>query len=111
MKVSAKTTKNPTPVEVDYDFGDTLEQMVENFGKDVVEAHAKGALVITLQAFMRRHIDKGTSADKIQDEVAGWKPDVRSAVKLSAVEKASAQLTKLSPQERADLLARLQAMQ
>ena len=114
MQVSAKTKDKPTPVTVDYSLlgeKDTVAQLVEKFGEEVVGASARGAIVISLQAFMRRHIDKNADQATIQNAVAAWKPDVRSIVKQSAFEKAASSLDKLSPEERKQLLAKLRAMQ
>lgn len=109
MKVSAKTKAKPTPVSVDYPVPDDLEGMRKAFGDDVVKASAKGAVVISLQAFMRRLIEKGKTQGEIQGEVSKWKPDTKTIIKQSAFEKATSALDKLSPQERADLLKKLQA--
>lgn len=108
MKVSAKTKAKPTPVTVDYDVPDKLDALKAKFGEDVVAAAAKGAIVISLQAFMRRHIEKGTTLVELQRAVTAWRPDVRSVVKQSAVEKATTVLSKLSPEERKKILAELQ---
>lgn len=109
MKVSAKTKAKPTPVSVDYDVPEKLADLAKRFGDEVVAAHASGSIVISLQAFLRRHIAKGSTPQQIQDAVKAWKPDVRSAVKQSAFEKAASSIDKLSPQERADLLKKLQS--
>lgn len=109
MKVSAKTKSKPTPVEVEYDVPSDLDGQVKKFGKEVVAAHSGGSIVISLQAFMRRHIAKGSTPAQIQEAVKTWKPDVRSAVKQSAFEKAASSIDKLSPTERADLLKKLQS--
>lgn len=108
MKVSAKTKAKPNPVSVEYDVPDKLEDQVKRFGQDVVAAHSKGSITISLQAFMRRLIEKNTNPQGIQDAVKAWKPDVRSAIKQSAFEKAASSIDKLSPQERAELLKKLQ---
>lgn len=110
MKVSAKTKAKPTPVVVDYNIPDDLPGLQKAFGDAVVAAAAKGAIVISLQAFIRRHIEKGTVVAEIQKAVTAWKPDVRSVVKQSALEKVSSNLDKLSPEDRKALLAKLSAM-
>lgn len=109
MKISAKTKAKPTPVTVDYDVPDTLEAQVTKFGKEVVAAHAGGSIVISGQAFIRRHIAKGSTPAQIQEAMKTWKPDVRSAVKQTAFEKAARSLAGLSEAERAQLLKDLQA--
>lgn len=111
MKVSAKTKEKPNPVTVEYNVPEKLADLVKAFGEDVVTAHAKGSIVIGLQAFMRRHIDKNKSATEIQVAVKDWKPGVRDAVKMTAFEKAASSIDKLSPQERQELLKRLTTQQ
>lgn len=112
MKVSAKTKEKPTPVTVEYAglaAEMKLPDLQKNFGDEVVAAAAKGAIVISLQAFVRRMIDANKSQAEIQAEVIKWKPDTRSVVKQTAFEKATSVLDKLSPEERKQLLAKLQA--
>lgn len=110
MKVSAKTKEKPTPVTIEVAIPDGTDALVKAYGTEVVGTAAKGAIVISLQAFMRRMIEKGKTAAEIQEAAKTWKPDVRSVVKQSAFEKATASLDKLSPQERAELLKKLQAL-
>ena len=107
MEVSAKTKEKPTPVKVQYDVPDELPDLVSAFGEKVVAAAAKGSIVISLQAFMRRHIDKGSDQATIQKEVSAWKPDVRTIVKQSAFERAASSIEKLSDAERKALLEKL----
>lgn len=110
IEVSAKTKEKPTPVKVSYDLPDTLGGLQKAYGDEVVAAAAKGAIVISLQAFMRRHIDKGTPVAEIQKAVSAWRPDVRTIVRQSAFEKATSSLKQLTPEERKKLLAELQAI-
>jgi hypothetical protein len=110
MKVSAKTKEKPTPVVVEVNIPDTLQDLQKSYGDDVVAAAAKGAIIISLQAFMRRHIEKGTALPEIQKEASAWRPDVRTVVKQTALEKASSSIKQLSPEERKALLAQLQAL-
>ena len=110
MKVSAKTKKHPEPIAVDYNIPETLKGMIDTFGEPVVTSAAKGAIVISLQSAMRRLMEKGKSQAEIQAEVAKWKPDTRTINRMSAFEKATATLDKLSPEERKQLLAKLQGM-
>lgn len=110
MKVSAKTKEKPTPVTIEVNIPDGTDNLVKAYGTEVVGTAAKGAIVISLQAFMRRLIEKGKTPAEIQAEGSKWKPDVRTIVKQSAFEKASSSLDKLSPAERAELLKKLQAI-
>lgn len=107
MKVSAKTKAKPTPVEVEFTLPATLPELQKAYGDELVYNAAKGAIVISLQAFMRRHIEKGSDQKTIQEAVKTWKPDTRTMVKMSAFEKVQSSLDKLTPEERKALLAKL----
>lgn len=109
LKVSAKTKEKPEAVTVEYNLPASLGDMTEVFGEEVVTKAAQGAIIISLQAFMRRHIEKGTPLAELQKEVTAWRPDVRTVSKQSAFEKAASALDKLAPEDRKTLLARLQA--
>lgn len=112
MEVQAKVGKAPNQkiAKVNYDVPEKLEDLRKRFGDEVVAAHCHGSVVISLQAFMRRKIEKGTAPADLQKEVSAWKPDVRTAgPKQSAFEKVSSNLDKLSPEERKALLAKLTA--
>lgn len=108
--VSAKTKDKPTPVTVNYSIPGTLDGLTKAFGAEVTAAAAQDSITISVQAFMRRMINKGTSPADIQKAVSTWRPDVRSVVKQSAFEKAASSLDKLTPEERRALLAKLQAL-
>ena len=121
MKISARTKGHPTPVAVEVNIPGTLAEKVKLFGEDVGNATSEDSLIITVQALVRRLMTdvknkegKVTRAAmtpaQIQTEVAKWKPDVRTLVRQSAFEKASSSLDKLSPEERKQLLTKLQAL-
>jgi Mg/Co/Ni transporter MgtE len=94
MEISFKTKELPESRKVNFDMPADLD--------------AAGAYVISLQALARRHIEK--SDEEIQQLVTDWNPNERSpAVKQSAFERASSALSKLSPEEKAALLAKLSA--
>lgn len=106
MDVSAKTKEHPEVVSVSYDIPDTLADLTAKFGEGVVASNAKGAIIISLQAFIRRHIDK--SQEELNKLVAEWKPDTRaSGPKKTALEKATEALSSLSAEQRAELLKQL----
>lgn len=113
MKVQAtvKKIEGKPSVSVEYPIPDTLDGFRKSFGDEVTYAAAKGATVISLQAFLRRLIEKGTPQAEIQKQAAAWKPDVRTIVKQTAFEKASSVLGKLTAEERKKLLSDLQKMQ
>lgn len=109
-KIVARTKEKPNPVEAEYDFGDgTLKGLASKFGEDVIASRAKAALVIDIQALMRRHIEsKDFDPAKMRKAVAEFKPTVSNGVRRSASERIEDSLSKMSPDEQKALLARLQ---
>lgn len=109
MKISAKTKTNPTPVEVEFDLPEG-QALVDKYGLELVAGKAHGALVIDIQAAMRRLIDTGKSQEEIQAAVAAWAPGVRGpVVKQTAFQKAVGALGSLSAEEKAELLRQIKA--
>lgn len=109
MKISAKTKDHPEPIEVEFDLPEDAEGLVAKYGLDLVADKARGALVIDIQAIMRRHIDNGADAAAIQDAVSQWVPGVRGPVtKQTPFQRASNALGSLSDEEKAELLRKLQ---
>lgn len=109
MEVSAKTKDHPEEVKVEFELPETLEGLVEKFGSEVVTSNARGAIVIGLQSYLRRHIDK--PQDELQSLATAWVPGTRSpTTPKSAFEKASGAISQLSAEERMELLRKLQAV-
>lgn len=117
MKIQARKTKvvdgkrvPQAPVAFEYDLPASLADKVKKFGEDVVNAAAEDSFVIAVQALARRLLEKGKNAVEIQTAVAAWLPNVRTIVRQTAFEKASTSIKSLSPEERKQLLAQLQAI-
>ena len=110
VKISARTKAHPEPVEVEYDLPDGLQAKITKYGEDVVDNHCEDSMVISIQALMRRLIEKGSSHADIQKAVTEWSPSVRNVIRQTAFEKASTSLDKLTPEERRQLLQKLQSM-
>lgn len=110
MEISAKTKGHPEVVTVNYDVPETLADLTAKFGEASVTSAARGAIIIGVQAFMRRHIDKDVG--ELQGLVDGYLPDQRQpAVKKTAAEQVSGAIGKLSAEERAELINKLKALQ
>jgi hypothetical protein len=106
MEISFKTKEHPEARKVEFDMPADLDSLVAKYGADTVYAAASGNFVISLQALARRHIEK--SDEEIQALVAAWNPNERAAaVKATPAERAASAFSKLSPEEKAELLARL----
>lgn len=106
MEIQFKTKENPEVKKVQYDMPEDLAGLTAKFGEEAVASAAKGAFVISIQSLLRRHYEK--SQDELQALANGWNPNERSpAVKQTAFERASSALGKLTPEEKAALLAQL----
>lgn len=102
----------PRSVDVMYDFGANLEEMVEKFGDLAVYANAQAQMKIGLQAAMRRGMTPDKEGNTKTDEeiatmAAEWTPGDRTVTRKSAVDKAKDLLGAMSPEEKAELLAAL----
>lgn len=110
MEVTAKTKEHPEVVTVQFDLPQDLKGLVALYGEEVVYNKAASAVVIDLQAVLRRNIDK--SQEELQQVANSWKPGVRApAVKQSAFEKATAAIGAITdPEERKALLKKLREL-
>lgn len=119
LPVSAKIGKDGTPVTINYPMGESLAEIVEQYGEDIIFNHAKSSIVVALQGFMRSRIDPdreggALSQEALQQEIdgdgteenPGWKPGTRQPGK-SAAEKVREQISKMDPELRKALLAEL----
>ena len=99
-------------VTVTKEFGENIKELSDQFGADVVFAHAKASMVVALQGFLRSKMTSTkapvTDQKELQKLVNDWKPSLRTPGKPAA-EKVKEQFTKMSPEERKALLAALRA--
>lgn len=91
------------------DLGDNLEDAVERFGGEVVFSNFKRAATITAQAAMRRFLEQGMSDNLVADKMNSWRPGVALERNVDPVAALKAKFAKMSPEERAALLAELGA--
>jgi hypothetical protein len=110
VEISFKTKEHPEARKFEYDMPTDLAGLNAKFGEDAVAKAASGAFVISLQALARRNIEK-TDAE-IQELAKTWNPNERAAaVKQSPLERATNAFSKLSPEEKAELIKQLKAKQ
>ncbi len=96
--------------EVQYDFGDNLKEIIAKFGEDVVYQRFKAAVVVDLQAVVRRLTGSKEPkiGDALQAAVNEWKPGV-AKVRKSKTEKALDLLNDMDPDEFAAFLKEVKA--
>lgn len=113
QKIQARNGNDETALsaEVEYDFGDNLEQAVAIFGGEVVFNRFKAASIVDLQALIRRHLDGETpkTQAEIQELVKEWKPGVSTRVRKDPKQKAEELFAALSPEDKQALLESLMA--
>lgn len=107
IEVKAERT-NGNAVSANWDLGENVQALVEQFGEDVVFSHVKRSLIIAVQAFMRGMLDAGKSPEEIQAAVAEWKPGLRKAAK-TPIERAREEIARMSPADRAALAKEIRA--
>lgn len=110
IKVTTRAPKKDKELEVEYDFGASLDEAKEKFGDEVIFSNFKQSAVISLQGIVRRHLDKGELTDEqIREKVAAWKPGV--AIVKTSDKKAIvlAAFGKMSEEEKKALLEQLLA--
>lgn len=93
----------------EYPMPDRLQEMVERWGEDVVTNYTKSALKASLNTTIRGALQKGASDDEIVAAVQSWKPGSRRSAGGNARERLRVKILRLSDEERAALLADVQA--
>jgi hypothetical protein len=112
IQISAKRKDDAAATNVNYELGTTVDELVTQFGADVVATKARQSIIIDAQSFIRRQITPGkdgvvATQEQVQAAINGWKPDNRVVTKQSAGEKAKAAIGTMSPDERKALLKQL----
>lgn len=98
-----------TVVTVNFEFPSSTNDYVAKYGEEQTLALLHGATTLKIQALVRQKI--GTEADP-QAAVDAWQPGVRgTVVKKSAFERAQSALSGLTPEQLAELAAKIKAAQ
>lgn len=120
---AGEVINNVRRIETEYDFGSSLADAVEKFGEEVVFSSFVASAKVDAQALIRRHLKsnvpavEGVSAERpytdeeIVAALAKWKPGVKSERAAASVsDKAEALLGKMTDAQKAEFLAKLQAL-
>ena len=89
--------------EFEYDLGDSLEEFCDLFGKDVAYEKCKRAAVVEIQQVARAKMDAGQSPEDAAE--AGASHVVGTKAPTDPLAKAKSALSKLSPEQLAEILA------
>lgn len=106
VQVSAKVGKDGKPYTVDYKLGETVEELVKQFGEQVVVNNCRAAIIVALQGVIRGALAKNKKPAEVAELVAKWKPGSRTPAKPPQ-EKLKEQFSKMDPETRKALLAEL----
>lgn len=109
IEVTAK--KGSRELTTSYDFGDNLQDAVAKFGEEVVFSNMRQSMKISLQALLRRGIDKAQEDSVILAQAAAWKPGVATERQSDPAANVLAKWGMLSPEQKAELLKKLKTMQ
>ena len=108
--IEVSANKAQRSVVVSYDFGENLQDAIAKFGEDVVFSNMRQSMKISLQALMRRGIDKDQTDEQILASVGAWKPGVASERSSDPVATVLAKWQTLSPEKKAELMKQLKQM-
>ena len=99
--------KTSREIEVDFDFGADLDEMVNEFSRDVVYQQAKSAITVSLQTALRSWMDSGASDEEVGKKLAEWTVPSGRTRSANRLEKVGKIVEKMSQEEREALLAQL----
>ena len=105
IAVSATYTKTGATATIAYDMPDTIQGLVDKFGEDEVIKSAVSSYVVKLQAAMRRALEAGRDVEELKARKPGTVFGGGAENPMNAVLR---NINKLSPEEKAALLASLQ---
>lgn len=95
------------PIEADYDFGDNINQIIENHGEDAAFHHAKSSMVVAFQSALRSWAGAGLIGDELEAKVATWSVPTGRPRAMSRMERFKKNLAALSDDEKQDVLKEL----
>lgn len=105
--IEVTANKAGRSLTVSYDFGSSIQEMIEKFGEQVVMTNAVQAMKISLQARIRAAFDKGLDDQTIAADCASWKPGVQSQRTSDPVAAILSKWSTLDPEAKAEMLKKL----
>jgi len=107
---TGEETESEIPIEVEYEFGDNMNQLIETHGAEACFHHAKSAMTVALQSAMRSWATQGLVGDELQAKLDDWSVPTGRPRGMSRVERFKENLSKLSDADRAEVLKDLGLM-
>jgi hypothetical protein len=113
IKVKSGREEGATTVTVNYDIPGSVSEAISKYGENTVYDLLSRALTLGVQALVRVKMGKGeTDQAALQAAVDNWTPGVRGPVtRQTPLERASSALKGMTPEQLAELLAKVKAQQ
>lgn len=92
-----------------FSVGENLDEDVEMYGEDTVRDLWLRQAVVKAQSAIRRELQNGTHPEDIAEQLGGWRPDITHTTTKDPKTSIKQDFKKLSGEERAELLALLEA--
>lgn len=100
-------------IEVSYDFGENVNDMIERFGAEVVQNAAIAQIRIDLQSIVRGMLEDGKTNEEILTKVAEWKPGVKvnreRSTKAFTMDQVMSAFEKLTPEQKVAYITALRS--
>lgn len=109
IAATKKVNDEDRSAAITYDFGDSVDEMVDKFGEEVVRSNAIRNFKITAQAAMRRMLEKGESQEAIADKMSNWKPGIQMERTVDVKGAFLAKWKDMTQEERQEFLAEMDA--
>jgi hypothetical protein len=93
---------------VNYDFGDSLAEMIEKFGDETVYSNALANMKVALQGRMRPMLKEGKDVKMLETM---WKPGIQLGRIIDPISAAKQAFATMDDDARAAFLQQLQEMQ
>lgn len=91
--------------------GLSLEELIEKYGEEKIKELAVAQFVVKFQAAIRTMAENGRADEDIAQTMSTWKPgDKISEEKLTTEQKILKNFGNMTPEQRAELMAKLAAM-
>ena len=109
LDLEGKDTGEETeiPIEAEYDFGDSINQIIEMHGEDAAFHHARSSMIVAFQTALRSWAQAGLNDQELEEKINEWSVPTGRPRGLSRMERFKKQLSSLSEEERAEVLKEL----
>jgi hypothetical protein len=108
-EVQAKNGKAGGEGSAQAQIGESIEELSDQFGEEVVYSHARRSIVVAMQTFIRNQVETGKPQSEIAASLKDWKPTLKKSAK-SPVDKAREEFAKMSPEDRKRFLKEAREM-